>query len=540
MDLHKKNYKASIDIIVTACVAMANGGGGTIVVGVKDKSLGKENVIIGVPREVSQFEVMEKVYERTDPRITPHIEVVDVSYGTGKILIINVLPGNPPYTESNGSAKIRRGKSSVPFTGSMRANILTELSESDFTAEVIHEDYQKLLSPSAMEKVREIMEKERAPEELRKMNDEDLLSSIGALKKNKLTKGALLLVGKEESIQTYIPYYSWGYRKMISDTDYSQKDGGQTAIPIALYDIERYVNVDNPITTLQIGFVHPEIYQYPKLALREGILNSFLHRDFRISGSTLVKQYSNRVEISNPGDFIGGITVDNILHHPSKTRNPHLADLMDKLKLVNRSNLGVPRIYKSLLTEGKEPPQYREIGKSIELIINASNVSVEFLNLLNYIKETYRELDVDHLIILNYLMKHREIDLSEASRITQRGIEQTRDVLSSMENEMGVIESNGNGRSKIYMLSLHSYDILEKSTNYYRDKELDSVGVQAIILSTLKERGKLTNSEIRQITGFSSVKVRRLMKSLESSGVKMNGKNRGAYYYLESDLEVNH
>ncbi len=535
----QKNYKASIDIIVTACVAMANGGGGTIVVGVKDKSLGKENVIIGVPNQVSQFDIMEKVYERTDPRITPHIEAVDVPYGTGKILVINVLPGNPPYTESNGCAKIRVGKSSVPFTGSMRANILTELSESDFTAELINEDYQKLISPSAMEKVRDIMEKERAPEDLRKMNDEDLLSSIGALKKDRITKGALLLVGKEEYIKEYIPYYSWGYRKMINDTDYSQKDGGQTAIPVALYDIERYVNVDNPITTLQIGFVHPEIYQYPKLALREGILNSFLHRDFRVSGSTLVKQYPNRIEISNPGDFIGGITVDNILHHPSKTRNPHLADLMDKLKLINRSNLGVPRIYKSLLAEGKEPPQYRVIGKSIELIINASNVSVEFLKLLNYIKKSYHELDVDHLIILNYLMKHREIELAEASRITQRGMEQAREVLSCMENEMGVIESDGNGRSKIYMLSSRSYAILEKSTSYYHDKKLDFLSNQAIILSTLKERGKLTNADIRQITGLSAVNVRRLMKRLESSGVRMNGKNRGAYYHLESDLEGN-
>ena len=36
-------------------------------------------------------------------------------------------------------------------------------------------------------------------------------------------------------------------------------------------------------------------------------------------------------------------------------------DLMDKLKLVNRSNLGVPRIYKSLLTEGKEPPQCKRV-----------------------------------------------------------------------------------------------------------------------------------------------------------------------------------
>lgn len=531
----KKNYKASLDIIVEGCVAMANGGGGSIVVGVGDKRLGKENVIIGVPNNINHFDIMQRVFERTDPHITPQIEIVDVKYGTGKIFVVNILPGSPPYTETNGSAKIRVGKSSVPLTGSLRGKIITESGESDFTAELIDEDYNDLISPSAMEKVRYIMEKERAAEELKAMSDEDLLISIGALKQNKLTKGALLLVGKEQYIQKYIPYYSWGYRKMLSDTDYSVKDGGQTAIPIGLYDIERYVDADNPITTIQIGFVHPEIYRYPKIALREGILNSFLHRDFRVSGSTLVKQYSNRIEISNPGNFIGGITPQNILHHPSKTRNPHLADLMDKLKLVNRSNLGVPRIYKSLLVEGKEPPQYREIGKSIELTINASNVSVEFLNFLDNIKQNNYTLDVDHLIILNYLIKHREINLAEASRITQRGTEQARDVLSYMENEVDIIESNGNIRNKIYMMSSKSYDILGKSTNYYRDRGLDDASAKAIILSTLRDKDKLTNSEIRQITSFNSKKVNRLMKSLESSGVRGKGKGRGYYYYLEDE-----
>ena len=141
----KKNYKASIDIIVEGCVSMANGGGGSIVVGIKDKKLGKNNVIIGVPQNINHFDIMQRVFERTDPHITPQIEIVDVKYGTGKILVVNILPGNPPYTETNGSAKIRVGKSSVPLTGSLRGKIITESGESDFTAELIDENYKKLI-----------------------------------------------------------------------------------------------------------------------------------------------------------------------------------------------------------------------------------------------------------------------------------------------------------------------------------------------------------------------------------------------------------
>jgi len=69
----------------------------------------------------------------------------------------------------------------------------------------------------------------------------------------------------------------------------------------------------------------------------------------------MLKHYKDKLIITNPGNFIGGISPSNILHHPPVARNLHLTDLMDKLRLVNRSNLGVPRIYKSLLIEGKEP-----------------------------------------------------------------------------------------------------------------------------------------------------------------------------------------
>lgn len=529
----KRNYKDTLEIIIDNSVAMANGGGGTLVIGIKDRVKGRENAILGVPVDVDPFEIMKKVYDRTDPHITPQAQLINVPFGTGKILVINILQGSPPYTTTEGKAKIRLGKDSVPLTGSIRGSIFSQTGESDFTAELTNEDFKEIISPSAMEKIRSIMEKERASDELKLMSDEDLLNSIGALKDNRLTKGAVLLVGKEKYIQKYIPYYSWGYRKMMSDTDYIIKDGGQSPIPIGLYEIERYIDADNPITTLEDGFIHPEFYMYPKIALREALLNAFLHRDFRVSGVTLLKQYKDRIEITNPGNFIGGITENNILHHPSKTRNPHLADLMDKLKLVNRSNLGVPRIYKALLSEGKEPPQYREIGQCIELIINSSNVSVEFMKLLQRITNQGYNLDVDHLIILNYLIKHREVDLQEASRITQRGQDQAREVLSYMENTIKIIESSGSIRNKIYILSSEAYNMLGEGMEYYRDKSLDEASIKIMILSTLKDKDKLTNTEIRQITGLDRKQVVKLMKNLEEQGIKLKSAGRGSYYYLD-------
>lgn len=76
-----------------------------------------------------------------------------------------------------------------------------------------------------MERVRTMMSQEHAPDTLVSMSDEDLLKSIGALKDGKLTIGGLLVVGNNDAIAKYVPNNRWDFRRMISSTDYSLKDG---------------------------------------------------------------------------------------------------------------------------------------------------------------------------------------------------------------------------------------------------------------------------------------------------------------------------
>ena len=80
-----------------------------------------------------------------------------------------------------------------------------------------------------------------------------------------------------------------------------------------------------------------------------------------MSSPILVKQYPDKLEIGNPGGFIGGISSENILHHQPAARNLLLVDALTRMRLVNRSNLGVSRMFQAMLIEGKEPPLIRKI-----------------------------------------------------------------------------------------------------------------------------------------------------------------------------------
>ena len=148
---------------------------------------------------------------------------------------------------------------------------------------------------------------------------------------------------------------------MKNDTEYIDRLDGHDAIPIALYRIMDRIMADNPITTMQYGMFHFEYRTYPEIALRETLMNAFCHADYRIGGPIIIKHYPNRIEISNPGGFIGGITPENILHHQPMARNPHLVEVLTRLRLVNRSSLGISRIYRAMIMEGKRPPLFRRM-----------------------------------------------------------------------------------------------------------------------------------------------------------------------------------
>ncbi len=525
-----RSFDDNIKLMLKMAVCMANGGGGSVVFGVADKVIGRSNAILGVPKDVDTTIFQKRIYEKTDPHLTPVFEDITVPEGSTRLLLMNVFPGMPPYTTTDGSATIRQGKDCLPYTGSLRRKMMDTSSQLDFTDEIIHEDWQNLFSHSAMERVREIMSRERVDETLLTLSDEDLLRSIGALKENYFTKGSLLLVGKPEAISKFIPQYKWSYRKMISDTDYSHRDDGTHAIPVALYELERYIAVDNPMVTVESGLVHPEFSTYPTIALREALLNAFGHRDYRMNGTIMLKQYKDKLILTNPGEFVGGITPKNILHHPPVARNNHLMDLLDRLKLVNRSNLGVSRIFRSLLIEGKEPPIYREVGSNIELTFISSPLNKDFKNLINHMAQETNHIDVDHLLILQYLIRHEEIDTSIAAEVAQRSMEQARELLSKMLNEFNLLESIGRGKGRYFTLSRSAYKLLKGELQYERQQVLDKEAVKIRILSILKTDRSLTNKEIRQLTGMNQKQVQRLVKELESDGVKIVGKGAGTKY----------
>ena len=512
--------------------------------GIKDKVIGRSNAILGVPVEIDINRLKKAVYDSTDPKITPVFQELTVPEGTGRLLIMQIYPGLPPYTDTKGRGKIRIGKDCQPLTGTLRRRVMVETGETDYTAIPLEGPVENYLSASAIERLRDVASREQAPEDLLNKSDQDLLSALGLVHNGKLLRAGLLLAGTSEAIKEYFPGYVWTYLPMISDTDYSNRADGTEAIPIAMERIMDRIMTRNPITTVRQGLFHFEIRTYPEIAIREALTNAFVHTDYRMYGPIMVKQFSDRLEISNPGGLPAGITPENILRHEPVSRNPTLVDALTRLRLVNRSNLGIRRMYHALLIEGKEPPVIIDEGEAVRVILRAKELSVPFRMFVAEESKKGRILSVEHLLIIQYLLRHPEIDTATAAKITQNSINDVREILSQMELQFGYLERGGTGKGTYWILRYDLHRRLSLSGHPERDRRIEWEAAKTRVLSILKQRAErgepgLKNSEVRQITHYNRQQVNRLIHELKKEGyVIIEGHGRGARYrYVQKNME---
>lgn len=536
----------AIKTVVQMAVCMANGGGGTVVFGVADRVQGLSNALLGVPLEVDVNLLKRAVYDQTDPKIMPVFEELAVPEGTGRLLLMHIHPGLPPYTDTSGRGNLRIGKDCQPLTGTLRRRIAVETGETDFSAEPLCPFTPERLSAAAMEALRDQARRERAPQDLLGLADEDLLAALGLIKGGRLTRAALLLGGAEAALREHLPGHGWTFLQMTSDTDYGIREDRPSPIPLSVQRVEELLVPFNPITTVVQGLYHFEYRTWPDIALREALMNAFCHRDFRIAGPVLIKCFANRLEIGNNGGFIGGITTDNILHHPPASRNPLLMDALTRLRLVNRTNLGIGRMFSALLMEGKEPPCIQEIGESVVVTFHKRELNAAFRLFVAEESGRGRHLGVDELLLIRYLLQHPEVDTTTAAALCQRQESNVRESLAAMESA-GYLEHGGTGRGSYWCLRPELFQRLAPEGQGDARRRIDWEAAKTRVLSILMERARrgesgLSNREIRQITRYDRNQVTRLMNELRRHHPTVQSLGHGAgatYAWREPERRTN-
>jgi ATP-dependent DNA helicase RecG len=217
-DKSKELYK----MLNEYAVCFANQNGGTLVLGVDDKVKGREKAITGCSG-YNVHEMKSRIYEATDPKILVDIEELRIEDIGVTILLVHIAKGIGIHTTTDGTAKIRIGRECKPMTGSMRHQRSVELGLIDFTAEAAKNLTPHDLSKIEMERLRNIIRAKKPESALLKLRDEEFLKQLGLIRNNNPTIAGILLIGKEDVIEKYVPSHEVTYLHMKSDIKYDKR-----------------------------------------------------------------------------------------------------------------------------------------------------------------------------------------------------------------------------------------------------------------------------------------------------------------------------
>lgn len=521
--------------IVEAVVAFANTQGGTLYLGVED-----DGTITGIHQMHSNITGLSAmIANKTVPPQSVRTEILD---SDSPVVVIEVPKSYTTVATSSGKILRRRIKldgapENVPMFPHEITSRLAELSKLDFSAQpVLDADYSDF-DPIERERLRKIISVNRGEAALLELSDEELDKALRLVTtiEGKLvpTITGLLLIGKVDSIRQHIPTAETAFQVLVG-TEVKVNDSFIRPILSAFDRIEEYLAAWNSDKELSFGLVRLSIPEFDNRAFREALVNAYSHRDYSILSRIRFLIDDEGLTISSPGGFIEGVTIENLLTVEPHGRNPSLADALKRIGLAERTGRGIDRIFEGSLVYGRPLPDYSASdSQTVKLFIQRANPDMEFTRMVTELQTKMgRGLPIQSLLILSVMRDERRVDiprLVESLHTTESRIK------SSIERliEAGLVEAIGSGRSRRYILSSKVYKASGDSIGYVRQKYIDPIRFEELILQLAKKQGYITRKNVIELLHVTEPQAYRLLSSISTKGkLRLEGKGRYSKYHL--------
>jgi len=120
-------------------------------------------------------------------------------------------------------------------------------------------------------------------------------------------------------------------------------------------DVHAYLHVFNRLHSTFEGVYRVDHPDYPYVAIREAFINALIHRDYYIEGSVLISMFDDRLEFMSLGGVMPGVTHELMLAGVSVSRNEKLAQIFNRLNIIEAFGTGIPRIYGAYENSNAQP-----------------------------------------------------------------------------------------------------------------------------------------------------------------------------------------
>jgi ATP-dependent DNA helicase RecG len=514
----ENNYQ--FDKLVEYCVALANEGGGKIILGVTDK---RPRSIVGT----KAFDEPGRTEAGLHTRLGHDIPVEETSYQGKRLLIVHVpgrLPGAP--WQDKGRYLRRSGDGLIPMIDVDLRKIYAEV-DPDYSAQTCNATFADL-SPVAIGDFRQRWSRKASNPRIAECTDEQLLTDAELLVDAKPNIAALILFGTREALGRHI-----GQAEIIFEYRSSEASGpAQDRIEFRegfflCYDeLWQRINLRNDLQSYQEGLFRYDIPTFDEVAVREALLNAFAHRDYRLGGSIFLRQFARRLEVISPGGFPLGITPENILDQQNP-RNRRLAEALARCGLIERSGQGMNLMVESAIRQSKPLPSFDgSSSHEIRLTLQGTIQDPAFVRFLERIdEEQLRSFSTHDFLALDTLRRDQQLTDSQRARLP-------------ILVDAGVVETQGRGRGIRYMLSRGLYSAIGKKGVYTRKQGLDHETNKELLVKHIRDNDNDGSplQDLKQVLPALSIsQVQTLLHQLRYEGrVQLRGQKRWARWYSVS------
>jgi ATP-dependent DNA helicase RecG len=396
--------------------AFSNYHDGTIYIGVKDNG----EIVGHINHSQERIDIENIINTTITPK--PFFDLNTMEIDNKYILEIVVYKGdNGPYYYQN-TAYMRNDTSTIPVDGNNLTRLI--LKSKNLTYDQVASNKGELNFDYLNSKLKTVLNIEEV--------NLAILTTLGLYGEKSFNNAALLLSDNGKLSQSFVDIARF---KLDTNTFLDRKRFENQSL-LEYFDLA--------IHEFQIRYSPYEIIDskhrtskelIPFIAFREALSNAIIHRDYLLNAGVQIAMFDNRIEISSPGGLPEGMDEDQFYKGlTSLSRNPIIANIFFRLKLIEQFGTGVNRIIDA----------YRMYKLNPSFEINASHIRV-VLPVTNF---DYSKLESKESI-LAYL---KAFPKSSRQRIENAiGMEKSSLIrrLNELEGQ-GFIYKSGNGPSTVY------------------------------------------------------------------------------------------
>lgn len=310
-----------------------------------------------------------------------------------------------------------------------------------------------------------------------------VLNKARITKQGKVTRSALLLLGKDEAAHFLAPVdakISWILRDADNGTVTSQPFG----MPFLLATELAFARIRNvTLDHMPDGSLFPTpIQRYDAWVVREALHNCVAHQDYRLGGKINLVEHPDRLVLSNLGEFIPP-SVEWMLEHqspPEHYRNQWLIDGMIRLRMIEQAGGGIRRMFTTQRKRFFPLPDFSfapttEGYPRVEMTLLGQVLDVKFTKALM----ARSDLTLSQVLLLDRVQKGQALSAIEAKML--KGLQ--------------LIE----GRAPRYFISAKVADAAGQKARYIHNRGLDDGFYRKLIEDYLRKYGQATRQDLDKL-----------------------------------------